>query len=309
MKKIGLIILLVSLLPTIIVAHLCNDVFVQAKDNLAVKVDIRDGQLRIGDRATFRVYLLNTMDQAIDEINLEVITDDFTANVSPSPKWKSFPVLPTHQKQYFNVELTRKSGTEAGKYTIDLRLFGGGYDFKTVNIDEVLCVMTVPENSPGLKIDGDVSSAEWKNSLLCTSLYEYRKGKSDYMENIPSNIQTRFRFSHDQEMLYCLIDFMKSTKKDIAKIYVATGYESEPIVIIADLQKKRAFIDRIRDIPLAAAVNENKMELALPLNILQVTNQQSFYVNVTRSAEKVTTYWLGNEYSVTDPVIYARFVF
>ena len=37
-------------------AHLCNDVFAQAKDNLAVKVDIRDGQLRINQTASFRPH-------------------------------------------------------------------------------------------------------------------------------------------------------------------------------------------------------------------------------------------------------------
>jgi hypothetical protein len=207
------------------------------------------------------------------------------------------------------VELRRKFGTEAGKYKIALRLFGGSRDFKTVNIDEVLCVMKVPENSTAPKIDGNVSSAEWKNSLLCTSLYEYKKGKTRYKENVPSKLQTRFRFSYYQDTLYCLIDFMKSTKKDIAKIYIAAGYESKPIVITAHLQKKKAFIEEKKNVPITVAVKNNKMELALPFNMLQITKQQPFYVNVVRSAKKTTTYWLGNKHSVTNPIVYATFMF
>ena len=115
MKKMFGFIFFTALFPTLLAAHLCNDVFQQAQDNLAVKVDIRDGQLRISDRSKFRVYLLNTMDRRIDDIHLEVVTDDFEATVTPASEWSGFPRLRTNKKQYFDVELRRKSGTEAGK--------------------------------------------------------------------------------------------------------------------------------------------------------------------------------------------------
>ena len=312
MKSIIIIILLVGVLPAIVSAHLCNDVFSQAQDNLAVKVDIRDGQLRISERATFRVYLLNTMDRTIDDIHLEVLTAEFQTKVSPSREWKRFPALPVRQKQYFEVELIRKSKTESGKYKIDLRLFSGNQTFKTINIDEALCAMHVPEHSQPLNVDGNVSASEWRNSLLCTSLYEYKKGSGffrRYMENIPSKMQTRFRFSRYKNTLYCLIDFMNQSRSDVARIYVARDHESEPTVIVADLHQKKAFVEGKRPMKLNTAVKENKMEIELPFDALQIVNQQSFYVNVTRDYNDITTYWLGNSQSVTDPIVYAMFIF
>ena len=55
MRRKLVLVALLAAVPTMALAHLCNDVFRQAKDNLAIKVDIRDGQLRIGQSASFRV--------------------------------------------------------------------------------------------------------------------------------------------------------------------------------------------------------------------------------------------------------------
>ena len=106
------------------------------------------------------------MDRAIDDIHLEVLTDDFEATVTPAPEWSGFPRLQTRRKQYFEVELRRKSGTDSGKYKIDLRLVCRGRDLKTVSFDDTLSILVVPENSTAPIVDGDVSSAEWKESLL-----------------------------------------------------------------------------------------------------------------------------------------------
>ena len=308
MKKTILLMLLMGLVPMIAFAHLCNDVFRQAQDNLAVKVDIRDGQLRISKNAKFRVYLLNTMDRAIDEIRLEVVTKDFEAIVAPSREWRTFPALKVNKKQYFEVWLTRKPGTESGKYKIDLRLIGGRREFKTVNIDDAQpALMVVPENSQPPKIDGNVLSAEWKNSLLCTSLYRYKRfGRT--RDASPPKVQTRFRFSRYKDTLYCLIDFMKQTRKDVARIYIARDIDSEPMVIVANLQKGKVFVDGKESLRINSAVNGHRMELELPLEVLNIRNQQSIYVNITRKFDKTTTYWLGNRHSVMDPFVYANFV-
>ena len=73
-RKFWLVILCLSV-SGVVFAHLCNDVFIQAKDNLVIKVDVRDGQLRIGKKGSFRIYLLNTMDRDIVDIRLDVLTD------------------------------------------------------------------------------------------------------------------------------------------------------------------------------------------------------------------------------------------
>ena len=93
MTKTIILIILIGLVPVTVLAHLCNDVFMQAKDNLAVKVDIRDGQLRINKDAKFRVYLFNSMDRDISQIRLQVLTRDFQTKVTPSPEWRNYPGL------------------------------------------------------------------------------------------------------------------------------------------------------------------------------------------------------------------------
>ena len=129
MKKLFVLVVVSLVIPVAAEGHLCNDVFVQAKDNLVVKVDVRDGQLRISKTGTFKVYLLNTMDRDIAKIYLEVQSSDFDAEVKQSSDWRGYPVLKTTKrggkKECFEVELTRKRGTKEGKYKIGLLLHGG----------------------------------------------------------------------------------------------------------------------------------------------------------------------------------------
>ncbi len=312
-RKLALI-TLVGLVPALAVAHLCNDVFVQAKDNLAVKVDIRDDQLRISGAATFRVYLLNTMDRNISNINLEVVTDDFETVVKPSPEWKSFPSLKTKRrggkKEYFEVKLKRKPNTVQGKYKIGLKLYNGRRKsavFKTVDIDEALARMTVPAVAAPPKVDGEATKAEWENSLLCTSLYEYKKA-GGYLANCNSEVQTRFRFIHDNQSLFCLVDFQAKGKSDIARIYVAKDHESKPVVVLANLQEGTASLEG-RDGPeIDAKVSGTKMEIRLPFDVLDIKGRRSFYANACREQDATTTYWRGNSASVEDPVVYANFL-
>jgi hypothetical protein len=158
--------LILSAVP--VSAHLCNDVFEQAKDDLAVKVDIRDGQLRIDKEASFRVYLLNTMDRDIANINLSVESDAFDASVKPSGTWKKFPVLRTTrqdgQKEFFEVRLKRKKATPDGKYKINLTLFNTQNSkqvFKKLDFDEASDVLSLPKPPTSFAVDGSSNSGEW----------------------------------------------------------------------------------------------------------------------------------------------------
>jgi hypothetical protein len=69
MKKV-LLFLLLGVQP-VLWGHLCNDVFMQAGNRLAVKVDTRDGQLRINQASSFRVYVQNSTDYSIENIELQ----------------------------------------------------------------------------------------------------------------------------------------------------------------------------------------------------------------------------------------------
>ncbi len=295
-------------------AHLCNDVFVQAKDNLAVKVDIRDDQLRISKTGKFRVYLLNTMDRDIANIQLEVKSKEFKATVAHSPEWSNFPSLKTvskgGQKEYFEVELARKPDTPQGKYKIELHLFNGKKEsmvFKTVEIEDAMSLQKVPKASSAPKIDGSQDSSEWQKGLLCSSLYEYkRSGK--FFENCQTELQTRFRFLHDDKNLYCAVDFQKPGSSDAAKLLVASSYDSKPVIVEADLQAKTVKLNG-EDAPgLKVAVSGAKMEIAIPLDKLGVAGEKSFYVNLARTQDGAVTYWRGNQVSLTNPVVFANFV-
>lgn len=314
MKRVLLAVSVAVLLATPLLAHLCNDVFVQAKDNLAVKVDIRDDQLRISKSGAFRVYLLNTMDRVIDNIELEVRSKEFDAKVKPSPEWRGFPRLETvlkgGKKEYFEVELTRKPGTAQGKYKIELHLFNGRDSdmvFKTVDMDEAISLQKVPKASPAPKLDGGIDSAEWGKALACDSLYEYKRRKQ-YMENCETDVQTRFRFQHDAANLYCAIDFQKLGKSDTARIYVAKDYDSAPAVIEISPQSNTATLDGSPCPEMKVVVKDTKVELSAPLSKLGVSGGKSFYVNMTRSRDKIETYWKGNKSSVSNPLVFAKFV-
>ncbi|MGA1840748.1 MAG: hypothetical protein ACMUIU_09005 [bacterium] len=315
-KNIFLTIVIISLVlySVLTSAHLCNDVFIQAKDNLAVKVDIRDDQLRINTSAKFRVYLLNTMDRDIVDIRLGIITDDFDTVVTPSPGWRSFPYLKTinrnGQKEYFEVELKRKEGTTQGKYKIGLHLYNGQDEsmvFKTVDITDAMVTKSIPQRAAQLKIDGKVNSEEWKQALLCTSLYEYKKtGK--YFENFSSMIRTRFRFAHDDEFLYCLIDFQDKSKKDIANIYISNDYETKPATISVQLQSRDVKINGEVSNDVITIFNGTKAEVAIPFKLLDVKGRESFYTNLVRIQDATWTYWRGNKSSFMDPVVFANFI-
>lgn len=347
-KRLFLISAAMILLSVAAQAHLCNDVFVQAKDNLVVKVDVRDGQLRISDTGTFRVYLLNTMDRDIDKIILEIQSNEFDAEVSPGKDWNRHPVLRTTnrggKKQYYEVKLTRKSGTAKGKYKIGLFLHGGNKRkvFKTVDINDAACLVDVPKKPSSLKVDGNVKSSEWRKGLVCTSFYEYkraggggggRRRRQAYMENFPAAQQTRFRFFHDDSNLYCSIDFQKKSgegKEDIAKIYVAKDPDSTPQTIRVNLQKKEAKSSvNSEGIEMKVDSKGTKVELKLPFKSLGIDFSEEkkdeedkdkdkdkkkeekpkvFCVNLTREYNGVTTYWRGNSSSVDNPVVYANFV-
>ncbi len=339
MKRLFLIAASVFLLSVAAQAHLCNDVFVQAKDNLVVKVDVRDGQLRISDTGTFRVYLLNTMDRDIEKIILEIQSKEFNAEVSPGKDWNRHPVLRTTnrggKKQYYEVKLTRKKGTGKGKYKIALFLHGGDKRkvFKTVDINEAAGLVDVPKKPSSLKVDGKVSSSEWRKGLVCTSFYEYKKtgGRRGYNENFPASQQTRFRFYHDDSNLYCTIDFQKKSgggKEDIAKIYVAKDPDGTPQTVTVNLQKKEAKSSvNSEGIEMKVDSKETKVELKLPFKSLGIDFSEKgkdgddkdkdkkkeeapkvFCVNLTREYNGVTTYWKGNSSSVDNPVVYANFV-
>lgn len=290
-------------------AHLCNDVFDQARDNLAVKVDIRDGQLRINKEASFRVYLLNTMDRDIVDIRLEIISPEFDATVTPAPDWKKFPYLKTSLhggiKVFYDVTLKRKGGTADGKYTIGLRLFNGrnsSMEFKTVAIADAMAVVAVPKAPAALNIDGKPDRAEWASAaVICNFSKNVKEGR--YTETGKSECETRVRFNADAQFLYGLVNVPRKGTSDKLKIYFAADAEAPVKSIGIDLNT-----GTLADAPAGSTSvpSPEGIEIKIPLAGLNLS--RSFLVNLVRESDGGLSFWRGTGAAADNTVVFARLV-
>jgi hypothetical protein len=300
-------------------AHLCNDVFAQAKDNLAVKVDIRDGQLRIAQEASFRVYLLNTMDRGIESIKLEVRSNEFTGQVVSSPDWKGFPSLKAvkegGKKEFFTVTLQRKPGIPDGKYKIELRLFNPAdqRQFKSVDLESAADLVALPRAN-GIRIDGQPQPAEWQNAALCTDFYTYGSGRGGFAENLKADAQVRVRMLCDDGNLYCLLNFQggDNAQADEAVMYVASTSADAPVAVTFNrLTGKVSVAKEGVAIEAAASPDKSAIECRIPRELLGANGAKAFRANFTRTLttgqSKTVTYWRGNAFSVLDPIVYGQF--
>ncbi|MBN1257578.1 MAG: hypothetical protein JXA52_07720 [Planctomycetes bacterium] len=335
MRSAACIIVFLLLIQPQILAHLCNDVFMQAKDNLAVKVDIRDGQLRIGKEAEFRVYLLNTMDREIASIYLEVLTEHFIPTVTPSPSWASYPSLQTKdkggKKEYFTVKLQRKENLPDGQYEIKLRLIDAPKKnskvFKTLDLNEASGVGVIPATT-SVVIDGKAEREEWQDGFLCQDFYTYEQenvgARKNFLTNQPAQEKTRFRLLCDDKNLYCLISFSDAAdpaKQDSTTIYLAHDMDDKPATITIDRHSLAVACSQPMTGIIAKATESKKMiECQIPfsaLGLLKDTGQEqtdvmqfllNFTRNLTINGQKKVLYWQGNDLSFLDPVIYGCFV-
>ncbi len=289
-------------------AHLCNDVFDQAQDDLAVKVDIRDGQLRIAKEASFRVYMLNTMDRDIANINLKVDSDAFDAQVKQSPEWKSYPCLKTARKggkkEFFEVTLKRKDSMPDGKYQINLVLFNPGdkRQFKTLDLEKAADIQMVPL-AKSVNVDGSCPDTEWKNSLLCTSFYTYQKEKQ-YMGTAPSKTQPRFRFMADAQNLYCML----SDSNGESTIYLAPDNDSAPVKITIDAAGSKATSSKGDAKDIVVKKGDKNIEVKIPFAEAGIKDPKRFLANLSVSSGNTVSYWRGNDTSVGNPVVFAKMV-
>jgi len=311
----------ILLAPAVAVAHLCNDVFAQAKDNLAVKVDIRDGQLRVGKEASFRVYLLNTMDRDIARIGLDVITKDFETSVKPDPTWRTFPCLRAvrrkGKKQYFEVTLRRKRGVPDGRYKIDLCLNDGrskGKRFKTVDLDSAAGMSRIPR-AGRIAVDGTGTKEEWGDAFVINrEFYNYVK-RGKYYVNAPVPLRRRplYRVVMDDDYLYCLFVLKGSAdaSADKACVYAAATSGGKPVKISFDRVSGKVECGK-GTAGVAWKMNEDKsqIECKIPLKLLGVSSKKGFYANFTRETGtgrgKRVDYWKANSFSEMDPIVYGH---
>ena len=300
-------------------AHLCNDVFIQAKDNLAVKVDIRDGQLRIGKEASFNVYLLNTMDRAIVDIRLEVVSPHFSAKVKPDATWRSFPALNAvrrgGKKQYFTVTLQRNSGVGDGRYKISLHLFNGknkSMSFKTVDLEAAAGIVQLPK-APAITVDGQGAKEEWQEAFLIYDEFYYYRKAGRYMENVsvPVNDRPRVRFLADASNLYCLFYF-RGDQPQQATLYVAPDSDSTPVKVTFDSASGSVQSSAgAQGVECRKSADKPVLECKIPRSAVGLDGRNAFYANfVCRpqgGGKSDAIWWRGNEFSENDPIVYGHF--
>lgn len=141
------------------------------------------------------------------------------------------------------------------------------------------------------------------------SLILYNKKEENYLldERVKSAIQTRFRFAYKGNKLFCLVDFLSFSKRDVARVYLAKDRNNAPIIITADLQRQKAVVSGRSDRVIRALVKGSKMELEIPLDILDFKNIKTLYLNLARDYGDETTFWRGNIKSISEPMVYERF--
>ena len=283
---------LVLAFPTLALAHLCNDSFAQAKDNLAVKVDIRDGQLRIGKEASFRVYLLDTSDRGWAGIALEVKSNEFTATSQPSPEWRTYPRLMTvaqgGKKEYFTVTLQRKAGVPDGKYKIELALVHPQTRTrvaKSVDLDAAADICALPK-AAGIKVDGQAAETEWAQSYVCANFYTYvpvSTKMGQFHENRPAAEQARVRLACDSNNLYCLVNFQGGTPDDLVTLYVAPSTDAKPVALTIERATGKVTGNKPTE-GVVVKTGADLVECQIPRALLGIKDVKAFYANFTRTA-------------------------
>jgi hypothetical protein len=325
MKRKILLILAGLAFSNLALAHLCHD-YMFVKDKLVVKANIRNGQLRLHKEATFKVYVVNTMDVDFYNIKLEVRSREFHAQVRPSPTWRTAPYLRAlrrgGKREYFTVKLKRKPGVRDGKYKVSLVLYHGkkrSQVFRTIDLAQAADTCELPK-APAVKVDGQASQEEWGRAPVCTGLRTWVvtnrpwKGSRDTR---PAPNQCRFRVSCDEDYLYCLVQFQSvaGATADRACLYLAKSMNTkggELVSVSFDRLAGRVSCSAGKgDIEAKTSADKSVRECRIPRSRLGIKDVKAFCANFTRTTQvgkkRVVSYWRGNSYSLRRPVVYGRF--
>ena len=296
-------------------------------DNLTIKADVSENQLRIDRESSFRVYLHNTMNHPFWSAKLEVISDQFDATITPSTTWKTYPdvqpVMTGGTREYFTVTLKRKAGTPDGKYDVAFKVYSAAH-----MVPKLAVLATVSEAADqheipfkaALTLDGKPRAQDWTQAPTLTGFSAYNKRGAGYGYLKPAD-QTRIRVAANDESLYMLVSCLglydRSTKGNALKIYLSPGVETKPTVLTLD--ESTGTIEGLPGVECVkcpadpdAGDSVASYELRIPRKAAGIETT-SFFLNFCRTvtgrgASAETSFWRGNEASVNDAVVYARMV-
>ena len=158
------------------------------RDNLTIKADVSDGQLRVDQQCSFRVYLHNTMSHPFWNAHIDVLSDQFDVTIT----------------------LKRKPGVPDGAYDLSLRLFttrGTVPRFNAVTtVAEAIDQHEVPRRA-GLKVDGPLRPQDWADSPVLTNFSAFSRSSADFIYRRPMD-QTRIHVAADAENIWLLATCM-----------------------------------------------------------------------------------------------------
>lgn len=307
-------------------------------DNLTVKADVADGQLRIAQEGSFRVYLYNALTWPFYDAKLDVLSDQFDAKVEPSPAWKTFPDLQPASgggtREYFTVTLARKAGVPDGPYDVVFKLYSSRATFRRLAqllpLGETIDRQVVPVRA-GFAVDGKASPSKWADSLLVKDFRAYRSfpppraapGAAEPLKSHSAQEQTRVHVVADKDNLYFLALLAGVAPEDELAISVAPTIESQPVRLV--LKQATGQVEapstegRIQCLKCPADPRDSRVvmyELCVPRKALGLAAASSFYANFCRVAHGAgsetaveKSYWRGNDVSANEPTVYGRLVF
>ena len=310
------------------------------QDNVTLKTDISNGQLRIDKEASFRVYLKTTMNVPFYDAKLDVLSDQFDATVTPSSTWKSYPdvtqVGAGGNKEYFTVTLKRKNGVADGKYDISLKLYSSRRTFRRLAfflpLSETVDAHTVPV-AANFQINGKGLAQRWGESALVNNFWAFKQEKSPDgklragLSSYSPSAQTRIHLTGNADDVFLLAHLFGCSGTDTLKIYVAPEIESKPVAVTLDTATSKIVsdppVDGIQCVKSEADSGGGVAvyEIRIPRKALGIDKKNYFFMDFCRTTtganpDKVdladngieSSFWRGNAFSIDDPVVYGKMV-
>ena len=140
------------------------------------------------------------------------------------------------------------------------------------------------------------------------------KGRK-FLVNQRAAEQSRFRVTADRHYLYCLLGFQggAGAEADVATIYAATGPDATPASIRIDrVSGKAESAGGTKGVIIKKVRKSQTLECRIPRRLLGIAEGKEFYLNFTRTVrgkgKETVSYWRGNKVSLTNPMIYDRFI-
>jgi hypothetical protein len=308
------------------------------RDNLTIKADVSDSQLRFDKQCSFRVYLYNTMSHPFWNAKLEVLSDQFEAAVVPSPLWKTYPDVQSAAtggtREHFTVTLKRKAGVPDGQYDVSLRVYPC---YETPKLNAVLTVAEAMDQhemllGPPVKMDGRVRPQDWNVAPALTDFSSYVKNREQEFFFCRPTDQTRVHVAADRDNLYLLVTCMgtydRGVKGNEVRIYAAPAIEAKSRIFTLDESTGQVDADqpapglqcvKCQDDPEAPG-SVAVYEIRIPRRSLGMT-RDVVYLNFCRIVAgrlpakdrqgkpmPEFSFWRGNDLSAKDPVVFGRIV-